>query len=69
MSNPEVALFYARVIRISYDGTLDSLDFLHVIESGTWTAYTEYQRMLIVELSVEGNIELAISVLCHFRVS
>ena len=50
MSDSDATLFYARVIRISYDGTSDPLDFLHVIESGTWTVYTEYRRMLIVEL-------------------
>ena len=54
MSDPEAALFYARVGRISFDGTSDPLDFLHAIETRTQTAHTEYQRIMIVELSVEG---------------
>ena len=54
MSDPEAALFYARVGRISYDGTSDPLDFLDTIETRTRTAHTEYQRIMIVELSVEG---------------
>ena len=53
MTDPEAAVFYARVGRISYDGTTDPLDFLYIIESRTWTMHTEYQRMLIVELSIE----------------
>ena len=42
MSDPEAALFYARVGRISFDGTSDPLDFLHAIETRTRTAHTEY---------------------------
>ena len=55
MSDPKVVLFYARRGRISNDGTSDPLNFLHVIESRTWTAYTEYQWMLIVEFSIKGH--------------
>ena len=54
MSNPEAALFYARVGRISLDKTFDPLDFLHSIEMRTQTTHTEYQRIMIVEFSVEG---------------
>ena len=54
MSDPEAALFYARVGRITFDGTSDPLDFLHAIETRTRTAHSEYQRIMIVELSVEG---------------
>ena len=54
MSDLEAALFYARVSRISFDGTLDPLDFLHAIKSRTRTAYTKYQRILNIELSIEG---------------
>ena len=39
MSDPEAALFYARVGRISFDGTSDPLDFLQSIETRTWTAH------------------------------
>ena len=54
MSNLEVTLFYAKVGRISFDGIFNPLDFLHAIKTRTRTAYTEYQRVMIVELSVEG---------------
>ena len=54
MSDQKVALFYARVGRISFNGTSDLLDFLHAIETRTRTAHTEYQRIMIVELSVKG---------------
>ena len=56
MSDLEAELFYARVVRISYDGTSDPLDFLHAIESKTRTTDTEYQKMLTTELSIEGTI-------------
>ena len=53
MSDPEAALFYTRVGKISFDGTSDPLEFLHAIEMRTQTAHTEYQRIMIVKLSVE----------------
>ena len=54
MSDPEASLFYARIGRISFDGTSDPLDFLHAIEMRTWNAHSEHQRIMIVELSIEG---------------
>ena len=54
MSDLEVALFYTRVGKVAFDGTSDPLDFLHAIETRTQTAHTENQRIMIVELSVEG---------------
>ena len=54
MSDSEAVLFYARVGRISFDGIFDPLDFSHAIKIRTQTAHTEYQRIMIVELSVEG---------------
>ena len=54
MLDPESVLFYASVGRISFKGTSDPLDFLYAIETRTQTAHTEYQRIMIVELSVEG---------------
>ena len=54
MSDLEAALFYARVGKIFFDGTSDLLDFLHAIETRTRTAHIKYQRIMIVELSVEG---------------
>ena len=54
MSDPEATLFYAKIGRISFNGIFNPLDFLHAIKTRTRTAYTEYQRVMIVELSVEG---------------
>ena len=64
MSDPEAALFYVRFGRISFNGTSNLLDFLHAIEMGTQTAHTEYQQILIVELSGErpSSAKSAISV-------
>ena len=42
ISDPEAALFYVRVGRISFDGTSDLLDFLHAVETRTRTTHTEY---------------------------
>ena len=54
MSDPEATLFYAKVGRISFDGIFNPLDFLHAIKTRTQTAYTVYQRVRNLELSVEG---------------
>ena len=42
MSDPEAALFYAKVGRVAFDGTSNPLDFLHAIETRTRTTHTEY---------------------------
>ena len=54
MSDPEATLFYAKIGRISFNGIFNPLDFLHAIKTRTRTAYTDYQRVMIVEFSVEG---------------
>ena len=54
MLDLEAALFYARVGMISFDGISDLLDLLHATEMRTHTTHTEYQRIMIVELSIEG---------------
>ena len=56
MSVIEAMTFYASIGRIFYDSTSDPLDFLQTIELRTRTVHTEHQRMLIVELSIEGAI-------------
>ena len=35
-------------------GTRDALDFLNTIEARTWIGYTDYQRIMIVELYVQA---------------
>ena len=53
MTYVDALLLYSRVGRISFDGTRDALDFINSIESKTRTGYTDYQRILIVELLVQ----------------
>ena len=40
--------------QFSFDGTSDALDFLNTIEARTRTCYTDYQRIMVVELSVQA---------------
>ena len=54
MTDADAALLYSRVGRIAFDGTGDALDFINTIEARTRTGYTEYQRIMIVELSVQA---------------
>ena len=53
MTDANALLLYSRVGRISFDGTGDALNFVNVVESRTRIRYTDYQRILIVELSVQ----------------
>ena len=39
--------------RISFDGTGDALDFLNIVEARTRTCYTDYQQIIVVELSIQ----------------
>lgn len=57
MTNADALLLYSRVGRISFDGTGDALDFINAIESRTRTGYIDYQRVLIVELSVQATAQ------------
>ena len=54
MTDSNALLLYSRVGRISFDGTGDALDFINAIESRTRIGYTDYQRILIAELSVQA---------------
>ena len=51
----DAALLYSRVGRIAFDGSGDALDFINTIEARTRTGYTDYQRIMIVELSVQAT--------------
>ena len=53
MSNADAALLYSRIGRVSFDGIGDALDFINTIESRARTWHTDYQRILIIELSVK----------------
>ena len=54
MTDADAALLYSRVGRIAFDGTSNALYFINTIEARTRTGYTDYQRIMIVELSVEA---------------
>ena len=54
MSDADAALLYSRVGRVSFNGTGDALDFINTIEARTRTGYIDYQRIMIVELSMQA---------------
>ena len=54
MTDADVALLYSRVYRIAFDGSGDALDFINTIEARMRIGYTDYQRIMIVELSVQA---------------
>ena len=52
MSDVDALLMYSRVGIISFDRIGDVLDFINAIKSRTRTGYSDYQRILIIELSI-----------------
>ena len=54
MSDADAALLYSKVSRVSFDGTGDALDFLSTIEAKTRTGYSNYMRIMVVELSIQA---------------
>ena len=54
MTDADAALLYSRVGRVYFDGTGDALNFINTIESRTRTGYSDYQRILVVEISVSA---------------
>ena len=55
MTDADASLLYYRVSRVAFDGTGDAFDFINTIEARTRTRYTNYQRIMIVELSVQAT--------------
>ena len=55
MTDAYVALLYSRVGRIDFDGTGDALDFINTSKARIRTGYTDYQRIIIIELSVQAT--------------
>ena len=45
--------FYTQELAVSFDGTGDALDLINTIESRTRMGNTNYQRILIIDLSVQ----------------
>ena len=54
MSNAEAAVLYTRVGRAPLDGTGDVMDFINTIEARTRIGYNDYQRIMVVELSLQA---------------
>ena len=54
MTDADAALLYSRVGRVTIHGTGDALDFINTIKARTRTGYTDYQRIMIIELSVHA---------------
>ena len=54
MTDADVVLLYSRIGRVYFDGTGDALDFVNTIESRTRTGYSDYQRIMVVEISVSA---------------
>ena len=54
MIDADAALLYSRVGRITFDGFGDALDFINTIETRMRIGYTNYQRIMIVELLVQA---------------
>ena len=54
MSEAEAAVLYTRVSRIPFDGTGDAMDLMNTIEARTRTMYNDYQRIMVVELSLQA---------------
>ena len=54
MTDTSITLLYSRVGIITFDGSGDALDFINTIEARMRTGYTDYQRIMIVELSVQA---------------
>ena len=57
MSDANAALLYSRVGRVSFDGMGDALDFFNTIEARTWTGYIDYQRIMVIKLSVQATTQ------------
>ena len=57
MTDADAALLYSRVGRVYFDGMGDALNFVNTIESRTRTGYSDYQRIMVVEISVKQRLK------------
>ena len=53
ISEAEAVVLYTRVNRISFNGTGKAMDLMNTIEARTRTMYNDYQRIMVVELSLQ----------------
>ena len=54
MTDAKAAILYTRVDRVLFDGTGDAMDFINTIEARTRMGYNDYQRLIVVELSLQA---------------
>ena len=54
MTDADAAVLYTRVGRLPFDGTGDAMDFINTIEARTTTRFNDYQKIMIVKLSVQA---------------
>ena len=54
MTDAKAAILYTRVGRVLFDGTGDAMDFINTIEARTRTGYNDYQRLMVVDLSLQA---------------
>ena len=57
MFDADTTLLYSRVGRVPFDGIRDALDFINTIEARTQTGYIDYQKIMVVELSVQATAQ------------
>ena len=57
MTDANAAVLYSIVGRLSFDGTGDAMDFINTIEARTRTGFNDYQKIIIVELSVQATAQ------------
>ena len=54
MTDADADVLYTRVGGISFDGTGDAMDFINTIEARNQTGYNDYQRIMVVKLSLQA---------------
>ena len=54
MTDAEAAILYTRVGRVLFEGTGDAMDFINTIEARTRMGYNDYQRLMVMELSLQA---------------
>ena len=57
ISDAETVVIYTRVGRVLFDGTGDAMDFINTIKARSRTGYNDYQRIMVVELSVQATAQ------------
>ena len=53
MSDAEATILYTRVGRVPFESIGNAMDFMNTIKARTRTVYNDYQRIMVVELSLQ----------------